>query len=53
MTELATPDRATKPKPKRDKVRIVADDVVTANSLATHLGCTRQNIAAMRANGTR
>jgi hypothetical protein len=35
MTELNTQDRA--PKPKRDKVRMVADDVVTANSLATHL----------------
>ena len=34
MTELVTQDRA--PKPKRDKVRMVADEVVTANSLATH-----------------
>ena len=30
MTELVTQDRATRPKPKRDKVRMVADDVVTA-----------------------
>jgi DNA repair exonuclease SbcCD ATPase subunit len=34
---------------RRDKVRMVADDVVTANSLATHLGCTRQNIARLTA----
>ena len=43
MTELVTQDRET--KPKRDKARMVADDVVTANSLATHLGMTRQNVA--------
>jgi hypothetical protein len=47
MTELVTQDRA--PKPKRDKVRMVADDVVTANSLATHLGMTRQNVARLTA----
>jgi hypothetical protein len=47
MTELLTQDRSA--KPKRDKVRMVADDVVTANSLATHLGCTRQNIAWLTA----
>ena len=35
--------------PKRDKVRRVADDVVTANSLATHLGMTRQNVARLTA----
>lgn len=35
--------------PKRDRVRLVADDIVTANSLATHLGCTRQNIARLTA----
>ena len=35
MYEVMTQDRA----PKRDKVRMVADHVVTANSLATHLGC--------------
>ena len=28
---------------------MLADDVVTANSLATHLGCTRQNIARLTA----
>src|SRR4051812_8060593 len=46
MTEmLTTQDRA---KPKRpDARRLVPDDVVTANSLATHLGCTRQNIARL------
>jgi hypothetical protein len=47
ITEVVTQDRAT--KPKRDKVRMVADDVVTPNSLATHLGCTRQNIAWLTA----
>jgi hypothetical protein len=47
MTELITQDHA--PKPKRDKVRMVADDVVTANSLATHLGMTRQNVARLTA----
>jgi hypothetical protein len=47
MTELVTQDRA--PKPKRDKARMVADDVVTANSLATHLGMTRQNVARLTA----
>jgi hypothetical protein len=51
MTMLTTPDRATT-KPKRGKVvpdaeRLGPDDVVTANSLATHLGCTRQNIARL------
>jgi hypothetical protein len=45
MSEMATRERAA----KRDKVRKVADDVVTANSLATHLGCTRQNIARLTA----
>jgi hypothetical protein len=45
MTELVMTDRAA----KRDKVRMVADDIVTANSLATHLGCTRQNIARLTA----
>jgi hypothetical protein len=46
---VVTHDRATKRKPKRDKVRMAADDVVTPNSLATHLGCTRQNIARLTA----
>ena len=45
MKQAMTQDRAA----KRDKVRMVADDVVTANSLATHLGCTRQNIARLTA----
>ena len=51
MTDATTQDRATKPKrqPKRDRERMVADDVVTPNSLATHLGCTRQNIARLTA----
>ena len=34
---------------KRDRVNRVADDIVSANSLATHLGCTRQNIAWLTA----
>ena len=47
MTEaVATAERAA---PKRDRVHRVADDIVTANSLATHLGCTRQNIARLTA----
>ena len=46
MTEVTAQERAAS---KRDKVRMVADDVVTANSLATHLGCTRQNIARLTA----
>ena len=45
MTEVMTQGRAA----KRDRVRMVADDIVTANSLATHLGCTRQNIARLTA----
>ena len=44
MSEMATQERA----PKRDKRR-AAGDVVTANGLATHLGCTRQNIARLTA----
>ena len=47
MTDVQT-ERAPK-RAKRDKVHRVADDVVTANSLATHLGCTRQNIARLTA----
>ena len=46
MPEVMTQDRAAA---KRDKVRMVADDIVTANRLATHLGCTRQNIARLTA----
>ena len=46
MTEVMTHERAA---PKHDKVRMVADDIVTANSLATHLGCTRQNVARLTA----
>ena len=45
MTELVQQDRAA----KRDQVRKVADDVVTPNSLATHLGMTRQNVARLTA----
>jgi hypothetical protein len=44
MTEMATQDHA----PKRE-ARMVADDVVTANGLATHLGMTRQNVARLTA----
>jgi hypothetical protein len=49
MTEAATPDRVMK-KLKRDKARMVADDIVTAYSLATHLGMSRQNVALLTAN---
>ena len=55
MTELVTHDRSVKRgngakrQPKRDRDRMVVDDVVTPNSLATHLGCTRQNIARLTA----
>ena len=49
MPELATPDRAPKRAPKRDKARMVADDIVTASSLAAHLGMTRQNVAQLTA----
>ena len=49
MTETTTPHRAPKPKPKPDKASLVADDVVTTNSLATHLGMTRQNVALLTA----
>ena len=46
MTELAPQDdRAA----KRGEAGMVADDVVTANSLATHLGMTRQNVARLTA----
>ena len=46
MTEAMGHEREA---PKRDKVRMVADDIVTATSLATHLGCTRQNVARLTA----
>ena len=55
MTETTTHDRATKRsngakrQPKPDKISRVADDIVTPNSLATHLGCTQQNIARLTA----
>jgi hypothetical protein len=45
MTEVMTQERA----PKRDKTRLVPDDIVSANGLATHLGCSRQNIARLTA----
>jgi phage terminase Nu1 subunit (DNA packaging protein) len=45
MTNAAPCANSAKP----DRERSVADDVVTANSLATHLGCTRQNIARLTA----
>ena len=45
MTEVVTRNV----RPKRDKVRMVTDDIVTANSLATHLGMTRQNVARLTA----
>jgi hypothetical protein len=51
MTETTTHDRATKRgrQPKRDRERMAADDVVTPNSLATHLAMTRQNVARLTA----
>jgi hypothetical protein len=45
MTEIVTQYRA----PKRVKSRMATDDVVTASSLATHLGMTRQNVARLTA----
>ena len=51
MTDVMTQERAA---PKRDKVRMVADDVVTANSLATHLGMhTAEHGAADGGGGDR
>ena len=47
MAEVMMQERAA---PRRDKARRVADDVVTANSLATHLGMTRQNVARLKAD---
>ncbi len=47
MTETTTQHRAPKRQPKPDKASLVADDVVTTNSLATHLGMTRQNVARL------
>jgi hypothetical protein len=46
MTQLAPQGD---PAPKRGKARVAADDVVTANGLATHLGMTRQNVARLTA----
>ena len=48
MTDVQTTQQRVR-RPKRDKVHRVADDVVTANSLATHLGCSRQNIGRLTA----
>jgi hypothetical protein len=45
MTEAMTQVRA----PKRDRSRLVPDDVVSPNGLATHLGMTRQNVARLTA----
>ena len=51
MTEAMTQERAA---PKHDKVRMVADDIVTANSLATHLGLhTAEHRAADGGSGDR
>jgi hypothetical protein len=49
MTELAAGDGAARRAPKRGKAHKAADDVVTANGLATHLGMTRQNVARLTA----
>jgi hypothetical protein len=45
MTEIVTQGSA----PRRAKSRTAADDVVSANGLATHLGMTRQNVARLTA----
>jgi hypothetical protein len=42
MTQHRPPTRA-----KRDRARLVPDDVVSPNGLATHLGMTRQNVARL------
>jgi hypothetical protein len=43
-------DATTKKKLKRpDKAHLVADDIVTGYSLATHLGMSRQNVALLTA----
>ena len=55
MTDATTQDRVAKRgngakrQPKPDRERMVADDIVTPNSLATHLAMTRQNIARLTA----
>ncbi len=49
MTETTTTAARPKRRPKPDKARMVVDDVVTPNSLATHLGMTRQNVARLTA----
>jgi hypothetical protein len=45
MTEAVTQARA----PKHVRSRLVPDDVVSPNGLATHLGMTRQNVARLTA----
>ncbi len=54
MTEVVTTTHDARPKRRngaaqRDKARMVADDIVTANPLATHLGMTRQKVARLTA----
>ena len=41
---VATQNTTKRNGAKPDKARMVADDIVTANGLATHLGMTRQNV---------
>ena len=48
MTML-TPDRVKAKRAGHDAERLVPDDVVTANGLATHLGMSRQNVARLTA----
>jgi hypothetical protein len=50
MTETTTTPVRPKRQRKPDRDRMVIDDVVTPNSLATHLGMTRQNVALLTAN---
>jgi hypothetical protein len=50
MTNATPHTGRPKRQPKPDKARRVADDIVTPNSLATHLGMTRQNVALLTAN---
>ena len=45
MTEAVTQARA----PKHVRSRLVPDDLVSPNGLATHLGMTRQNVARLTA----
>ena len=49
VTHATKRGNGAKRQRKPDKVHRVADDIVTPNSLATHLGMTRQNVARLTA----